>query len=232
MRSKGAIFGAETFRFFRELGRNNRKAWMDENRERYRAHVVEPLRALLDALAPAAQRLNPEFDVSGRTGRNFSRINRDIRFAADKSPYRTHMYLSFSDRRADGDGGQLYVGVSPEAITSGFRIYGQGRDALLARTTRPRAVQHGAWLERQARRLGKKYDSYWYAAEKGEWTKNDGWPTRPEQWKKLKGWVVRRKMKPAAGTRPGFPGEVGKIFREVFPLYQFACAATWKARRT
>ncbi len=230
MSSKG-IFSPETFRFFRELGRNNRKAWMDENRERYRAHVVDPLRALLDALAPAAQRLNPEFDVSGRTGRNLSRINRDIRFAADKSPYRTQMYLSFSEQRDDGDDGQLYVGVSPEAVTSGFRIYGQGRDARLARTTRPRAVQHAAWLEKQARRLGKKYDSYWYGVEKGEWTKNDGWPTRPEQWKKIKGWVVRRKMKPAAGTRAGFPEEVGKIFREVFPLYQFACAATWKARR-
>src|SRR5437899_2694150 len=127
MGGKAAIFSAETFRFFRELGRNNRKAWMDSNRERYRAHVVEPLRALLDALAPLAQQLNPDFDTSGRTGRNFSRINRDVRFAADKSPYRTQMYLTFSDQRSpDGDDGQLYVGVSPDAITSGFRISSSG----------------------------------------------------------------------------------------------------------
>ncbi len=229
MKSKGAIFGAETFRFFRELGRNNRKAWMDENRERYRAHVVEPLRALLAALTPAAQKLNPEFDVSGRTGRNFSRINRDIRFAADKSPYRTQMYLTFSDQRAaDGDDAQLYVGVSPEAVTSGFRIYGQGRDSRLARTAIPRATAHAAWLAQQARRLGKKYDSYWYSVQKGEWTKHDGWPTHPDNWKRLKGWIVRRKMKPAAATRAGFPIQVSKIFREVFPLYQFASSPKWK----
>ena len=230
MSRRTAIFSAETFRFFRELARNNQKAWMDENRERYRAHVVEPLRVLLDALAPAALQLNPEFDVSGRTGRNFSRINRDVRFAADKSPYRTQMYLTFSDQRAaDGDDGQLYVGVSPEAITAGFRIYSQGRDSRLARTAIPRAAENSAWLAQQARRLGRKYDSYWYSLEKGEWTKRDGWPTRPEDWKRLKGWIVRRKMKPAAATRAGFAAEIGKIFRDVFPLYQFASAAKWKA---
>ena len=226
MGAKATLFSAETFRFFRELGRNNRKAWMDENRERYRAHVVEPLRALLDALAPAVQRLNPVFDLCGRTGRNFSR---DIRFAADKSPYRTQMYLMFSDERAaDGDDGQLYVGISPDAVTSGFRIYGGGRDSRLARTAFPRATTNTAWLEQQARRLGRKYDSYWYSMEKGAWTKHDGWPTRPEQWKRLKGWIVRRKMKPAATTRANFPEEVSKIFREVFPLYQFTSSAKWK----
>lgn len=232
MSNQTPIFSAETFRFFRELGRNNHKAWMDANRERYRQHVVEPFRALLDALAPAVRQLNAEFDVSGRTGRNFSRINRDIRFAADKSPYRTQMYLTFSDQRAaDGDDGQLYVGVSPDAITCGFRIYG-GRDSRLARTAIPRAAENTAWLAQQARRLGKKYNSYWYTMEKGEWTKRDGWPTRPEDWKRIKGWIVRRKMKPGAATRAAFASEISKIFREVFPLYRFTSAAKWKAGRT
>ena len=229
MGSKGAIFSRETFRFFRELGRNNRKAWMDQNRERYRAHVVEPLRALLDALAPAALKLNPEFDISGRTGRNLSRINRDIRFAADKSPYRTQMYLMLSDQRApEGDDGQLYVGISPEAITTGFRIYGGGRESRLGRTTIPRAMENSAWLAQQVRRLGRKYDSYWYSMEKGEWTKHDGWPLQPENWKRLKGWIVRRRMKPAAATRTGFVAEVSKTFRDVFPLYQFTSSPKWK----
>ncbi len=229
MASNGAIFSAEIFRFFRELGRNNHKAWMDANRERYRAHVVEPFRALLNALAPAAQQLNPEFDVTGRTGRNFSRINCDIRFAADKSPYRMQMYLLFSDpRAADAGDGQLYVGVSPEAATCGFRIYGQGRESRLASTAIPRAAANAAWLERQARSLKKKYESYWYSTEKGEWTKHVGWPVRAEEWKKLKGWIVRRKMKPAAATRANFPGEAAKIFREVFPLYQFTSAKNWR----
>lgn len=229
MGTSRAIFSVETFRFFRELGRNNRKEWMDQNRERYRAHVVEPMHTLLDTLAPAALKLNPEFDVSGRTGRSLSRINRDIRFATDKSPYRTQMYLMLSDRRsANGDGGQLYVGISPEATTVGFRLYGGGRESRLVRTIIPRAVQSSAWLAQQARRLGRKYDSYWYSMEKGEWTKHNGWPLQPENWKRLKGWIVRHKMKPAAATRAGFIAEVLKTFRDVFPLYRFTSSPKWK----
>lgn len=40
----------ETSRFFRELSRNNRKEWMDENRERYNSAVVQPFRGLLEEL--------------------------------------------------------------------------------------------------------------------------------------------------------------------------------------
>jgi len=230
MGGQKTIFTAETFRFFRELGRNNRKEWMDRNRERYRAHVVERFRTLLERLTPVVRKLHPEFEVGGRTGRNFSRINRDIRFRPDKSPYRTQMYLMFYDQRSDGgDDGQLYVGVSPEVVTAGFRIYYDGRTSRLAQIGIPRALENGGWLEQQARRLGRKYECYWYAVEKGEWTKHEGWPTAAKDWKRLKGWIVRRKLKPAAATRADFLGEIGKIFREVVPLYHFAASPDWRA---
>ena len=237
MKRNGPIFTPETFRFFRDLSRNNHKEWMDANRERYRAHVVEPFRVLLDALGPTVLKLNPDFDVSGRVGTSFSRINRDIRFAADKSPYRTQMYLLFPDQRAkEGDpstalrtgDAQLYVGLSAEAVTAGFRIYGN-RNTHLGRVAVPRAMQNSKWLAQQARRLGRTFESYWYALEKGEWTKRGGWPVRPEEWKKLKGWIVRRKMKPAAATRANFPSELAKLFRAVFPLYKFVSLSDGQA---
>lgn len=229
MTARNSAFTQETFRFFRELSRNNHKEWMDANRQRYRAHVVEPMRALLGQLGPAVLRLNPHFDVSGRTGTNFSRINRDVRFAADKSPYRTQMYLMFVDQRAEeGDDAQLYAGISPDTITVGFRIYGN-RNTHLGKVAAPRAMQNTKWLAQQSRRLGRKYQSYWYSMEKGEWTKRAGWPTKPEDWKRLKGWIVRRKMKPAAATRITFAKEVAAIFRELFPLYRFTSSADWKA---
>lgn len=223
------VFTHETFRFFRELRRNNCKPWMDANRDRYRLCVVEPFRQLLAELAPVALRLSPDFDTSGRTGTNFSRINRDIRFAADKAPYRPQMYLMFAARRASvQDAGQLYVGVAASVVTVGFRIYGGGRASPLAQLARPRAIAHRAWLVRQARRLGRGYESYWYATQGGEWTKHDGWPLAPEQWKRLKGWIVRRRLKPRDAVAPGFPRVVGAAFREVFPLYPFTSALTWR----
>src|SRR5580692_10906479 len=86
MPGRDAIITPATLRFFRDLKRNNRKEWMDANRDRYRADVVAPFRALLSALAPYVIQLHPDFDTAGRTGVNFSRINRDIRFARDKTP--------------------------------------------------------------------------------------------------------------------------------------------------
>ncbi|HEV2388676.1 MAG TPA: DUF2461 family protein [Candidatus Acidoferrales bacterium] len=228
--TKQAAFPADTFRFFRELGRNNRKPWMDVQRERYRAVVVAPLRALLDRLTPAVIRLDPNLDASGRTNRNFSRINRDIRFAADKTPYRTHMYLKFPDRSApSSDSCELYFGVSAEVVTAGFRAYHSGRQSRLSQVARPRAAQQGRWLQRQRRRLGGDYESYWYASERGEWTRHDGWPVDPAEWKKLKGWVVRRKLKPAAATRPGIAQEIERVFRDVYPLYRFVSSVKWNA---
>jgi hypothetical protein len=188
--------------------------------------IVEPFRELLDRLTPAARKLNPRFAMGGRVGENFSRINRDIRFARDKSPYRTQMYLFFAE--PGGEGGQLYVGLSAETVTCGFRVYGGGRISPLVQVGRERGRKNPAWIERQRRRL-VKYESYWHANEKGEWTKHQGWPVKPEEWKKLQAWIVRRKFAPAAATQTGFDREVTKIFREVYPLYPFTTSPAWKA---
>jgi len=218
------ILGKETFQFFRELGRNNRKAWMDENRERYQACVVQPFRRLLEELSPAVLRLNGDFDVTGRTGANFSRINRDIRFAKDKTPYKTQMYLKFQvPSPGDREGGQLYLGVSADTVTAGFRIYsgGKRKDSALAAIAAPRMMTNPRWVARQKRRLSGGYESYWYTTEKGEWTKHAGWPTGTEDWKKILAWIVRRKMRPSAATRAAFPKELIKVFQGVYPLLKF-----------
>src|SRR5215469_13606628 len=124
MPDRKPIFTAETFRFFRDLARNNKKTWMDANRERYQECVVQPFRQLLDATAPFILELDSRFDPSGRTGANFSRINRDIRFAKDKTLYNTQMYLKFQQPLAGGrESGELNVGISSDTVTAGFRVY-------------------------------------------------------------------------------------------------------------
>ena len=219
----------DTFRFFRELSRHNYKDWMDTHRERYRQQLVEPMRALLDALAPAVLDLDAGFVINGKTGTNFSRINRDIRFARDKTPYHTRMYLMFPDSPS-GEGAQLYVGVAAGVVTAGFRIYGGSnlKNSPLGRLGAQRALTHPAWLAKQRKRLGRKYESYWHSMEKGEWTKNPGWPATPEQWKKLRAWIVRRAMKPSAATRAAFLTEVARVFKDVAPLARFASSTHWK----
>jgi uncharacterized protein (TIGR02453 family) len=232
MPGRAAIITPATIRFFRELSRDNRKEWMDANRDRYRSEVVEPFRALLAALEPSVLKLNPGFDTSGRTGVNLSRINRDIRFAKDKTPYHTHMYLTFPDPEAPDEGRtQLYVGISADTVTAGFRAYAMGpaKKSPIRQVVLPRVVANPNWIAEQKKRLGRRYESYWYSTEKGEWTKHGGWPLGPEDWKKLQGWIVRRKIPRDEATRPIFVTTVDRVFRDVYPLFAFVSSPLWKA---
>jgi len=232
MLERGAIITPATLRFFRDLKRNNCKEWMDANRDRYHAEVVAPFRALLSDLAPHVIQLHPGFDTSGRTGVNFSRINRDIRFARDKTPYHPHMYLTFPDPGAgDNATTQLYVGISAEAVTAGFRAYSMGpaKKSRIRQIVLPRVMANPKWLARQKKRLGRRYESYWYSTEKGEWTKHEGWPLGPAEWEKLQGWVVRRKFSQSAAALPGFVGATDRLFRDVYPLFSFVSSTLWNA---
>ena len=218
------VFARETFQFFKNLARHNRKDWMDANRERYQAAIVHPFRRFLEEMAPAVLALDSRFDTSGRTGPNFSRINRDIRFAKDKTLYKTQMYLKFSvPAPGKRETGQLYVGISKNTVTAGFRIYsgGKRKESTIALIAEPRVIADPRWASKQKKRFGRRYESYWYSAQKGEWTKHEGWPTSPEDWKKILAWIVRRKFAPAAATRASFPREAAKVFRDLYPLLRF-----------
>jgi uncharacterized protein (TIGR02453 family) len=219
-----APFNKDTFQFFRDLGKNNHKIWMDENRERYRECIVQPFRRFLEDLSPAVLQLDAEFDVCGRTGANFSRINRDIRFAKDKTLYKTQMYLKFQ-RPSPGDreSGQLYVGLSRDTVTAGFRIYsgGKRKESVLALIAQPRVLANPKWVSQQKKRLSRKYESYWYTTVKGEWTKHESWPAEAEDWKKIQAWIVRKKMKSSAATQAAFPKEILKVFKDLYPLLKF-----------
>jgi uncharacterized protein (TIGR02453 family) len=218
------IFSREIFRFFKDLSRHNKKTWMDANRERYKECVVRPFRRLLEETAPAVLELDERFDTAARNGQNFSRINRDIRFAKDKAPYRTQMYVKYAFPFAgDGETGELYAGISAKAVTAGFRIYSGSKykASALAAFGYPRCVEDASWGAKQKKRLSRKYESYWYSAEKGQWKEQAGWPTTADDWKRLRAWIVRAKMTSASATRGKFAAELGRVFRDVYPLLRF-----------
>ena len=70
--------------FFLGLQATNTKAYFDAHRRQYEEDVKAPMVAMLADL-------EPEFGPARVT-----RPNRDIRFAADKSPYKTNIYASAS----------------------------------------------------------------------------------------------------------------------------------------
>lgn len=88
-------FPAETLAFLRGLAENNTKAWFEAHRADYQAHYVEPALAFVAALGPRLQQIAPGAQFEPRINGSLFRINRDVRFSADKSPYKHHIDLWF-----------------------------------------------------------------------------------------------------------------------------------------
>ncbi len=231
-------FTAESFSFFRDLTQNNNKPWFDQNRPRYDQHVVGAFRGLLRSIAPSVLELNPHFETGGKTNGNFSRINRDIRFSKDKTPYKPNFYLYVYDSRHDrGYAGRLYVGLNAECVTAGFSIYAGDKKSKGALETifRLRQRTHGEVFQRLLDGIvrKKRYETYWHRMEKGDWAQHPGLPRRDEDWQTLQAWIVRKLFLPNArglGT-PNFARQVEGVFRELYPFYVFSSVASAKWRR-
>lgn len=226
-------FAADSFLFFQELAHHNQKAWFDDNRARYDQHVVGAFRGLLEALTPALVKLNPHFEVGGKTNGNFSRINRDIRFSKDKSPYKSNYYLYIYDGRQDrGHAGRLYVGLSADCLTVGFSIYGswRGPKGALETLFRKRVAAERELFETLLSEIvrGRRFATYWHREEKGEWTQHPGLPRREEDWQTLHAWVVRKVFTPNSRTlgTPAFAGVAAQIFADLYPLFIFTSVAS------
>lgn len=233
-----AGFTSESFRFFQDLAQNNQKAWFDANRGRYDQHVVGCFRGLLDAIAPAVLNLNRHFEVGGKTNGSFSRINRDIRFSKDKTPYKSNFYLYVYDGRRDrGHAGRLYAGLSADCLTVGFSIYGswRGPKGMLETTFRKRLAAERELFQRLLAEVvrARRYETYWHREEQGEWAQHPGLPRRDEDWQTLHAWIVRKIFLPTARglATPAFAKVVERTFAELYPLFIFTSLETpkWRA---
>lgn len=85
-------FGAEAFAFLRDLGANNERDWFQANRDRYDA-AIESALAFVEDVGEQLAESNPGLRYSTKTNGSGSlmRINRDVRFSQDKSPYKTNL---------------------------------------------------------------------------------------------------------------------------------------------
>jgi uncharacterized protein (TIGR02453 family) len=96
MRNGFGGFPPETFRFVRQLTRNNNREWFLAHEDDYELKVKAPMTELVLALGQAMLQLAPELVVDPK--RAIYRVYRDIRFSADKRPYKTHVAAIFVPR--------------------------------------------------------------------------------------------------------------------------------------
>lgn len=122
-------FSEDTLLFLMELAFNNDKGWFDENRDRYRKVLRRPMEELAEALGPLMLSIDPLLEV--RPARTISRINRDIRFSKDKSPYRTNMWIAFKREYQDWKEEPVYFfEIFPDYYRFGMGFYSIPKDTL------------------------------------------------------------------------------------------------------
>jgi uncharacterized protein (TIGR02453 family) len=86
-------FSERTFKYLHGLKKNNNKAWFEAHRDEYEEHLREPSKNLAEVMGQMFREAG--MPVVGNAKTSLFRINRDIRFSKDKSPYKTHIGLSF-----------------------------------------------------------------------------------------------------------------------------------------
>src|SRR5690349_3822990 len=89
-------FPEEGMAFFRGLARNNRREWFLPRKQVYEDLVKAPMVELVEALNASMLDFAPAYVTD--PDKAIFRIYRDVRFSADKTPYKTHIAATFSRR--------------------------------------------------------------------------------------------------------------------------------------
>ena len=125
-------FTPRLFIFLKELREHNERDWFESNRERFEQLVRAPFLRFIADLGMPLRRISPYLMADPRpVGGSMMRIHRDIRFARDKSPYKTFVAAHFSHAKGeDGASPAYYLHLEPEGSSMGAGIWRPAPPAL------------------------------------------------------------------------------------------------------
>ncbi len=110
----------DAFAFYAELEQNQNREWWLANKRRYDDNVKAPVERLVDALGGEFGPLK------------IFRPYKDVRFSADKRPYKDHLGLVTADAASGGDPSTYYLQLSHHGLMLAGGLY-QPERAQLAR---------------------------------------------------------------------------------------------------
>lgn len=118
-------FSKDLPKFLGELARNNKKEWFDDNRKRYEAIYLNAAKDFVAAIAPGLRKISKNLHAEPRVNGSIMRINRDIRFSNDKTPYNKYMRLMFPEGpKFDRRRPCLFFGLESKKLVLGGGLYG------------------------------------------------------------------------------------------------------------
>ena len=122
-------FEQDFINFFNELKENNHKEWFHANKKRYEKQVKNAFASSVSAIIDEIQKYDPEMVIEAKDC--ILRINRDIRFAKDKTPYNLHVtaFISRGGRKDKSIPG-FFVRFSPDMVGIMGGCFGPSTDQL------------------------------------------------------------------------------------------------------
>ena len=144
----------ETFRFLKGLGKNNNKAWFEKNRPAYQ-DAKENFEEFVEGIIKGVGVIDKDIAVLIAKSTIF-RQNRDIRFSANKTPYKIHMgaYLNKGTKKINTPG--YYIHLEPGKSMIGAGLY-QPEPPVLAKVRQEIDYNQEEWLKLMTSRELKKY---------------------------------------------------------------------------
>jgi len=141
--------------FYAALAQNNNREWFTENKPMYEAGLKKPAKALLDEIAP---RLGGMLDQSVTT--KLFRVNRDVRFSKDKTPYTLHLHMIWSPQ-SNGTQPAYFFGIVQTRIDAAVNAGATLSKPELKRVPSPFEKDHprGELLRRKSLVLWSDFES-------------------------------------------------------------------------
>ncbi|CAB1078662.1 hypothetical protein D1AOALGA4SA_6398 [Olavius algarvensis Delta 1 endosymbiont] len=119
-------FPREFISYFDNLKKNNSKQWFESNRDDYEKYVLHPSREFVIEMGRRLRRIAPEINAIPKINKSLFKINRDVRFSKDKSPYKTYMGIWLWDghgKRMESTGFYLHVENNDLFVGVGIKMF-------------------------------------------------------------------------------------------------------------
>ncbi len=115
--------------FFKELANNNHKDWFHANKKRYETSIKKPFEVFVGKMIQEIQKFDADLQIAPKDC--ILRVNKDIRFSKDKSPYNLH-YTAFISKggRKDKSIPGIFLRFSPEMVGIMGGCFGPSKEQL------------------------------------------------------------------------------------------------------
>jgi uncharacterized protein (TIGR02453 family) len=117
-----------TIDFLKSLKKNNNKPWFDENRKKYESSKAD-FKNLVQSIINSLTKIDEQYSLL-KTKDCMFRINRDVRFSKDKSPYKTNFGAGFTIGGKKSNLAGYYLHIEPGNVFIGGGLWMPDADSL------------------------------------------------------------------------------------------------------